>query len=453
MEDDELRAQVHHALVSSPFPENKLHLRTTLRSDWDDLSQRIVSLTERAAPLDALFDSLIDLEIYLPVPEHRESWDGEPDLLVAFATDDSAPPQGFLIGGEAVKIPVDAPPRTPMLILTRAERSFADVPERSEASIDILSNGPTAGQSGGSLLMTALSITGSWEPYWRGAPEFEVHLFVQDGASGDLVDVACAGEQMTGSRYFDYNNDPWYIWQGSVLIGTEAEVTSADDKIKVQVWERDSGSSCDGTLGGRPPKTDSQTEGDITAQPDDISRVLPSGTGSVWEGIAEDVLGILLSVFSAPDQWVGTVQWPPEGCWPHGSGGVSGNVVNTSGAAGWATLNNTFGERDPICLSVDIAGPDLIPSSDTYEWTAQPAGGGGSYSYEWYRKTDHWYPRGSATCHHDSAWQLVGTGQSYSTFVSGAEWDFRLRVDVISGNENASRTKHVLVTDEEPCPT
>lgn len=103
--------------------------------------------------------------------------------------------------------------------------------------------------------------------------------------------------------------------------------------------------------------------------------------------------------------------------------------------------------------SVTISGPTWITSAGNYTWTANPSGGVGGYTYEWYRKTDYWWPRGSATCHYETPWRLVGTGKTYSSFESTFGYDFRLQVVVRSGGESASRSTLVTVGDGSiQCP-
>jgi len=103
--------------------------------------------------------------------------------------------------------------------------------------------------------------------------------------------------------------------------------------------------------------------------------------------------------------------------------------------------------------SVVMSGPGWITASGNYQWSAEAFGGIGNYSYEWYRKIDYWWPRGSATCHYETDWQLVGTGQSYSSYVSTMDYDFRLMVKLTSGSESASAAKVVWVGDgTQECP-
>lgn len=85
-------------------------------------------------------------------------------------------------------------------------------------------------------------------------------------------------------------------------------------------------------------------------------------------------------------------------------------------------------------LQVSISGPSAIYTSGNYTWTADASYGDGSYTYKWYRKIEHY----KLDCTYETNWTQVGTSKSYSSNVSDMEYDFRLRVDVQSGNQNAS---------------
>jgi subtilisin len=101
--------------------------------------------------------------------------------------------------------------------------------------------------------------------------------------------------------------------------------------------------------------------------------------------------------------------------------------------------------------SVQISGPTLITSSDTYTWTASASGGLGGYSYQWYRRTHVDWP----TCLYQTAWEPVGDGtSSYSAVVRPWHYDFQLLVDVQSGPETGSGQIKVYVGDgSQICPS
>jgi hypothetical protein len=90
-----------------------------------------------------------------------------------------------------------------------------------------------------------------------------------------------------------------------------------------------------------------------------------------------------------------------------------------------AVLNDRY-------TTVDISGPSYIDVQDTYTWEAMPVDGDGSYSYQWYV---YWYNTGS--------WQTLGTSKTQSLAIMQEDGDFDMRVDVVSGDENASDTQFV----------
>ena len=143
------------------------------------------------------------------------------------------------------------------------------------------------------------------------------------------------------------------------------------------------------------------------------------------------------------------------------SGVAYGNQITSSGSCvfwssgaqvlhSWNYCNGTV--IDPVYLDVTVTGPTTISSSGQHQWTANASAGTGSYSYQWYRRTDYWWPHGAATCQYQTGWVPVGTGQSYATYVAIDEYDFRLRVDVISGSENDSHSMKVYGDGTQPCP-
>lgn len=370
--DDNRRAELYESLRKSPFREGKVHLRTVLSTEWSDMLGDIARVSrESVSQLLMGLDSVIDLEVYLPVPEHRRAWQGGRNLIVAYYTaDDGRAPSGFMLGG------------TP------------------------------------------------------------VHAFTGD-ASDELEHTACAGESISGERYWDWDELSPSAWVGEVLVASEAEL--ADGVVEFQVFEDDTNPCMN-------PKVDYTTAYLITLQTDDNADVqLYQNPVTIdWWRQAID-LGLYVNETGANDDWVGTIQWPHGGCWP-ATGPVLAPIDLAGAPTGRTYLTNTFGERDPICPTVTISGPTSISTSGDYQWTANPSDGVGGYTYTWYRKTDHWWPRDNPTCHHETVWQMVGSAQTYSTHVSTWEYDFQLKVVVHSGPYGADETTNVLVGDGRPCP-
>jgi hypothetical protein len=104
LQDEALRQRVFDALQASEIPENKLHFRTLLGDEDVGLRQSIrVASGLQEGTLDASLDSLVDLEFYVPVPEHRAAWTGDENVIVvSFPDDDGSQPVGFDLQGRAV---------------------------------------------------------------------------------------------------------------------------------------------------------------------------------------------------------------------------------------------------------------------------------------------------------------------------------------------------------------
>jgi hypothetical protein len=71
------------------------------------------------------------------------------------------------------------------------------------------------------LLGVYLLTLGTFEGWLKGAPEFEVHVLGQAGASDSLTDYQCAGEKQAAPYWFDQNST---TWSGNVLIMSQAQI-------------------------------------------------------------------------------------------------------------------------------------------------------------------------------------------------------------------------------------
>lgn len=83
-------------------------------------------------------------------------------------------------------------------------------------------------------------------------------------------------------------------------------------------------------------------------------------------------------------------------------------------------------------FTVSISGPTFIDTPGTYTWTANAAGGDGTYSYQWQESTN------------GSTYFNVGTGKTYSES-ENSDASFYLRVNVTSAGQTTSKTVHVTV--------
>jgi hypothetical protein len=69
--------------------------------------------------------------------------------------------------------------------------------------------------------MTAAWFVGTFEGWLKGAPEFEVHMLGQAGATDSLKTYQCAGEKQPSPYWFDQNST---TWTGSVLLASQGQI-------------------------------------------------------------------------------------------------------------------------------------------------------------------------------------------------------------------------------------
>ncbi len=227
-----------------------------------------------------------------------------------------------------------------------------------------------------------------YEGFLMGAPEFEVHTFVQD-PYGTFVDRQCSGEKRTGALYYNQDQE---VWWGRVLVVLQEGIQG--DSVQFHLWEDDT-DPCKETS-GRPPKTDDPTRNQIAGY---AARFVSIVFGSNWivslaQGAA---LAIDLQTALEKDDFVGFIgaEGPAPGCW-EASGPSSFEIRNAQGnQAGYAALDWTFGVRDPICPnpeplphgSVRISGPTNVQPNTSCYFSSSVTAGTPPYSYEWFNGT------------------------------------------------------------------
>ncbi len=272
MEDPAVRTEIHDDLHGSPNREGKIHFRSLLLSQGDFLGRpsRLAAAMQLGFPggLESLvssLDSLVDLEFYIPVHDHRVSWRGDANLVVASAVRDHVIPTGYRVGGEAfVFMSAEDPPEIPVLaivpregIVRRAVRPLFDVVDCDPFAIE-----PCPGEGGGgSAPLTQPTAPGLWmnhsvipddhEGFMMGDPEFEVVLASQTQISGGFnKEIQCAGEHAAelGTNQpgikapafiYDQNVEDW---RGLVQIATLAQLQEAqasDSASMIMIWEDD----------------------------------------------------------------------------------------------------------------------------------------------------------------------------------------------------------------------
>src|SRR2546422_8955174 len=109
--DPAFRAHVKGELDRSPFREHKLSFQRFLAAGRGHALAAMAQRTGVAtADLGRAAEGAIPLEMYLPVPEHRRTWEGAANVLGATAVADHDPPGAVHGPGNP---PVLAPQRPP----------------------------------------------------------------------------------------------------------------------------------------------------------------------------------------------------------------------------------------------------------------------------------------------------------------------------------------------------
>ena len=228
--DPGFRARVHAQLDGSPYREHKLPFQRFLAADGGLALAALAHGTGRAATeLAREADSVVPLEMYLPVPEHRRRWTGDANVLVATALADHDVPVAFDVQGNRHLLDPERPPTTPVIAVVPVETDFSIKPSPLIACLEYCGgDGGGGGGGGGSppppspgLCMTKAHFVDDFEGWLKGSPEFEVHILGQKGQSDSLTDYQCAGEKQPGTYYFDQND---LDWSGSVMLFSQSQL-------------------------------------------------------------------------------------------------------------------------------------------------------------------------------------------------------------------------------------
>jgi hypothetical protein len=71
--------------------------------------------------------------------------------------------------------------------------------------------------------MTYAHFVQDFEGWFKGSPEYEIHILGQAGTSDSLTDYQCAGEPAGGYYRFDQNS---LSWSGRVLLFSQAQLNA-----------------------------------------------------------------------------------------------------------------------------------------------------------------------------------------------------------------------------------
>jgi hypothetical protein len=193
--DPAFRARLKAELDRSPYIEHKVQLQSFLRAADGVALKEIARLNGAPeATLRTETDEAIALEIYFPVPAHREAWSGGAELLVASAREDREAPVAYDVLGHRQVLSAEAPPALPVLAVVPVETEFS--PNGEIAGMECQESCGGGGGGGGTtapspppgLYMTYSHFVQDFEGWLKGDPEFEFHILGQSGISDSLKD-------------------------------------------------------------------------------------------------------------------------------------------------------------------------------------------------------------------------------------------------------------------------
>jgi len=227
--DPAFRQSIKNEIDRSPFREHKLQLQSLLKASNRSVLKDLARLNgEPEAALQTEVDGAIPLEFYFPVPAHRAAWSGGSDVLVASARHDHDTPVAYDVSGRRQVLSPDSPPATPVLALVPVETDFSGSPDNVATMVCLECTGGGGGGGGTSgpppgLYMTYSHFVQDFEGWFKGDPEYEVHILGQSGTTDSLKDYQCSGGAASGYYHFDQNS---LDWTGSVLLFTQAQLNN-----------------------------------------------------------------------------------------------------------------------------------------------------------------------------------------------------------------------------------
>ena len=248
LDDPALRAELARRFEASRAPEGKLQFQTLAKADNNRLLARLAA-TGGGTVRDLLadLDAARDLELYLPVASQRAAWHGDAGFLVATAGDDGERPVAYDAAGHRSLLSATRPPDIPVIALMPQETDFTRPSFMMCNSDDCAGGGGGGGgQVGGSadsrptgLYLVAANFDEDHESWFKGAPEFEVHIYGEVGGKAKLL--ACTGEHSGGPYY--WNSDA-LGWRGSAAMLTQQDLEgylrqNSKGVIRIVAWEDD----------------------------------------------------------------------------------------------------------------------------------------------------------------------------------------------------------------------
>jgi hypothetical protein len=367
------RQEFKNSLAASEVRESKLHLATYLTANSARLAQAVIDGGLPSTDLSRAFARVRNLEVYMPVDQHREKWTGQEEVLVVAAITDGDVPVAYQSDGTRRLLDARMPPTQPVIVLTASESNFAAQsasasagesprcnasvatplaaaaracrgtisPQRSISGSGLKPRLETNGITDAGLYMTFLRVLDNDESWWRGSPEIEVHVTARTGGQ-TAAQIQCVGEDAgnTGafqpgirsqSYVFDMNGG---FWDGTVLLLSVAQLNSlavsSPAGYNVSVWEDDQ-DSCENH------EDEDTSFAEYVAAAQSVSRGINAIRVQDYNVLAAS-LAEIANFLDGADQMIGLMQYKDSTAYAGTNPGTSHMVFRGTSLNGRATL-------------------------------------------------------------------------------------------------------------------
>jgi hypothetical protein len=238
LRDSSTRAVFAIELESSPFRERKVSLQALLGPRTNILTRVALGSGAGEAALRSALDSMVSVEVYMPIPGQLARWRGTRSVQVAVQLGRRDAIFGYGLDGTVSRLSPVVAPSTPTIVLTESETDFTRSPlieahqqVDCEEYPELCSGGGGSGGGGGQsqppgLYATYIQLDDLHEPWTRGSPEIEIHVMAGDSTAGASA-ISCAGEKQPdlnrGTQRFNMDD---HTWTGDVLVLGAAKADS-----------------------------------------------------------------------------------------------------------------------------------------------------------------------------------------------------------------------------------
>lgn len=361
LDDPAVRNQLKNDMRRSPFLEHKLSVNAYLRGEGggplvaamartsDRSRSEVLDLVERLEPAV--------LELYLPWDEHRTSWTGGSEVIVASQFDEGQKPAAFGAGGEPYDLSVEdleETPDRPVIALVPAETDFDDPPApgafentrsrggeavgvyrrtSASASEELVRSTEDGGGGGGGIDWSSLPpglymydnyIDDLGEGGLKGDPELEAHLTSPvEPDDENMTDRLCAGEEELGTLFFNQDD---HTFDGPVRVATETllddfESTFGTDEGQDVSLVEDDDTTCEIKMGDDRFEEFIKATAEAVGFVEAIRRDSVSGTAIAEEGpaVVRNFVTASVNFIETADDEVGVIVQGTNQCAPDGS--------------------------------------------------------------------------------------------------------------------------------------